>query len=121
MQAAINIQRIARNLPWVNKYVLHVSQIVFETFAMDSCTGSALVCLYWMRPKIAPTTHMKMPKYINAMPPTPPRLLKCTPARSGMLISASLAKALLAKPDRQIRIIMKGSFLVFLIHLARRD
>ena len=68
MHAAINSHRIARNFPWVNRYVLQVSQIVLETFAMLACTGSALVCMYCNKPNIAPITHIRIPRYISVAP-----------------------------------------------------
>jgi len=92
MQAAMSSQRIARNLPCVNRYVLQVSQIELETFAMLSWTGRALVCVYWISPKIAPTAHMAIPIYINEMPLRPPRPSNLTWVRSGIFMSASLAR-----------------------------
>src|ERR1035438_1185703 len=92
MQAAMSSQRIARNLPWVNRYVLQVSQIELETFAMLSWTGRALVWVYWISPKTAPTKHRAMPMYISEIPLRPPRPSNLTWVRSGILISASLAR-----------------------------
>src|SRR5690348_14654501 len=91
MQAAINTHRMARNLPCVNRYVLQVSQMVLETFAMLSCTGRALVCWYCTSPKAAPTRHTRMPRYISVTPLMPASPPKWTVVRSGMTMSDSLA------------------------------
>src|SRR5205814_99209 len=85
-------QRIARNLPCWKRYVLQVSQMVLDTLPIDSCTGSALVCLYCTSPKIAPAAQIRMPRYIKVRPLTPPSPLNVTGARSGILISASLPR-----------------------------
>src|SRR5439155_7303818 len=74
------------------RYVLQVSQMVLDTLPIDSCTGSALVCLYCTSPKIAPAAQIRMPRYINVRPLTPPSPLNVTGARSGILISASLPR-----------------------------
>ncbi len=58
---------------------------------MLSCTGSALVCLYCTRPKIAPIKQIRIPRYISATPLTPPNPPKCTVVRSGITMSDSLA------------------------------
>ena len=91
MQLAISTHRMARNFPCWNRYFLHVSQMVCETSAMDSCTGSVLVCQYCTSPKIAPTAHMTMPRYISVRPPKPPSPSNFTCSRPGIFRSASPA------------------------------
>ena len=70
-----------------------VSQMISETFCMESWTGRALVCLYCTRPKIAPIPQIKIPKYIRVIPLRPPRASNFTKLRSGSLMSASPARA----------------------------
>src|SRR5579871_3890334 len=64
---------------------------------------------------MAPMTHITIPKYINAFPLIPPSPLNCTGPRSGILMSASLANALLAKPNKQIARSIQDIFLALLI------
>src|SRR5437870_2204899 len=115
MQAAMRSQRMARNFPWVNRYVLQVSQMVLETVAMLSWTGSALVCLYCHIPKIAPIKQIKMPKYIKVVPLTPPRPANLTASNGGILISASLPKAAVDRPKMARMSTPQNHRLLFLI------
>src|SRR5262249_51428872 len=69
----------------------------------------------------APMAHMTMPKYMSAVPLTPPRPSNLTGLRSGILMSASLPKALVARVHKQIRTNIQGNLLAFLIILERRD
>src|SRR5690242_3487535 len=101
MQPAIRTQRMARNLPCWKRYVLQVSQMIFDTLPMVEWTGSALVNRYCTRPNAAPMRHMAMPKYIKVTPPTPHKPVKVTRVRSGILMLASLATPALAKPSKQ--------------------
>src|SRR5438445_5812161 len=111
----MSTQRMARNFPWVNRYVLHVSQIVLETADMLSCTGRALVCLYCTNPKIAPMKQIRMPKYIKVVPLTPPRPANLTASKGGILISASLPKAAVDRPKMARMSTPQNHRLLFLI------
>jgi hypothetical protein len=92
MQIAMSTHRANRNLPCWRRYVLHVSQIVFETVLMDLCTGRFLVCTYCSRPNSAPSAHTTNPSMSTVFPVSePPR--NETACRSGMLMSDSLARA----------------------------
>src|SRR5437773_2891204 len=94
--------------------------MVFDTLAMLSCTGSALVWLYCTQPKIAPMAQITIPRYINVTPLTPPRPGNVTCVRSGILMSASLAYTpLAAKSVRNPRTI-QNQYLLFLIILEGR-
>src|SRR5439155_17243751 len=77
--------------------------MVFETLRIESCTGRDLVCLYCTSPKIAPTAQIRIPKYISVTPLIPPRPSNLTGARSGMLMSASLAATLIPLNTSNIR------------------
>src|ERR1035437_5234897 len=66
---------------------------MWETLDMDECTWRALVCVYWTRPKAAPTAQSRMPRYISVTPLMPPKPSKRTCVRSGILISASPARS----------------------------
>src|SRR5258708_7004149 len=70
--------------------------MVWETLAMLSCTGKALVWRYCTTPKIAPMAQMRMPRYIRAEPLMPPKPSNLTLERSGILMSASPAKPAVA-------------------------
>src|SRR5437899_4796966 len=72
--------------------------MMFDTLLIELCTGRALVCLYCTNPNTAPTAHTKMPRYMSISPLTPPKPANRTWVRSGILMSASLAEALHARP-----------------------
>ena len=84
-----------------------------------SCTGRALVCLYCTRPKTAPMAHIRMPRYISVTPLTPPRPANVTCVRSGILMSASLANAFVARPDKQNNATIHVVILIFLIGILQ--
>src|ERR1019366_630161 len=66
---------------------------MWDTLAIEECTWSALVCVYWMRPKAAPIAQITMPRYISVTPLTPPKPSKWTCVSSGILMSASPARS----------------------------
>src|ERR1700722_8398406 len=91
MQAAISSQRTARNLPCWPRYVLHVSQMMFETADIDECTGRLRVWMYCIQPKTMPPRHTTRPIRRTADPVRDPPM-NDTAFRSGILMSDSLAR-----------------------------
>src|ERR1043166_6688105 len=119
MHAAMSSQRIARNFPWVKRYVLQVSHMVFETAAIVLWTGSLFVWLYCQSPNSAPTPQIAIPIYISAIPDIPPRPPNFTVSSGGILISASLAEAETA--DKMAKMSTPQNHrLLFLINFAPR-
>src|SRR5581483_4550115 len=96
--------------------------MVFDTFPIEGCTGKALVCLYWISPKIAPTAQIRIPRYISVGPLTPPKLPNFTVSNGGILISASLANAPSAPPKTASRMTARANQfrLVLLIKVRER-
>ncbi len=86
---------------------------------MLSCTGNALVCLYCTRPNRAPTPQSKMPRYISISPLMPPNPANLTSLREGILMSASPANTLVARPNKQNAASAHKEILVFFIKRCR--
>src|ERR1017187_9749809 len=91
MQTAIRTHSTDRNLPCCAKYVLQVSQMMFETSAIDLCTGRFRVWMYWIQPHTVPPTHTRRPIIRTADPRSAPPMNE-TVCRSGILMSDSLAR-----------------------------
>ena len=62
MHTAMSAQMAARNFPCCHRYVLQVSQMMWETSRIERWTGSARVRTYSQMPNAAPTAHTKRPK-----------------------------------------------------------
>src|SRR5438067_2818608 len=77
--------------------------MVWETFAILSWTGRALVCIYCTSPKTAPMAQITIPMYMRVTPLMPPSPSNLTFVRSGMLMSASLAEAFATPAANNIR------------------
>src|SRR5580692_10282798 len=109
MQAAISSQRTARNLPCWPRYVLQVSQMMFETADIEECTGRLRVWIYCSHPKIIPPTQTTSPARSTVEPVSDPPM-NDTAFRSGILMSDSLARRdgmedaanAAAAPNRQV-------------------
>src|SRR5580700_9269539 len=91
MQAAISSQSTARNLPCCPRYVLHVSQMMFDTADIEECTGRLRVWMYCIQPKTIPPTQTTSPIRSTAEPVRDPPM-NDTAFRSGILMSDSLAR-----------------------------
>ncbi len=89
----MSTQSAARNLPCCHRYVLQVSQMMWETSRIERCTGSARVRTYSQRPNAAPTAHTNSPKNKIARLVTAP-WKKLTWSSEGNWMSASPANAL---------------------------
>ena len=118
MHPAISTHRMARNFPCCHRYVLHVSQITRETSLMDLCTGRFFVRRYCTSPKIAPTAHMTMPRYISVSPLMPPSPSKLTCSRPGIFKSASPACRLPVAPKRAAVVKPMEHSFVFCIRIS---
>src|SRR4051812_27106318 len=86
---------------------------------MLSCTGSALVCMYCTKPKMAPMAQTMMPKYMSDKPLAPPKPGNFTWLKSGILISDSLAKALVEQPKAANTRTTQNHSLLFRIKFKR--
>ena len=62
LHTAISNQRAARNFPCCQRYVLQVSQMMFETSLIERWTGNARMRRYSKIPKAAPTAQTNRPK-----------------------------------------------------------
>src|ERR1017187_308061 len=118
MHAAMSSHNMARNFPCCHKYVLHVSQMVWDTSAMEACTGSDLVCQYCTSPNPAPMAHIKMPKYISVWPLRPCKPSKVTAFSSGILILASLARRPAAHKHKRKVVSLAGRIFLACIMLS---
>src|ERR1017187_2082386 len=109
MHTAMSTHSAARNFPCCHRYVLHVSQMMWETSRIERCTGSARVRTYSQKPNDAPTAHTSRPKKRMARLVTVP-WKKFTSSSEGNWMSASPAKAFTEK-----RSAVATSHLVFAI------
>src|SRR5580692_2112998 len=91
MQAAISSQSTARNFPCCPRYVLHVSQMMFDTADIEECTGRLRVWMYCIQPKTIPPMQTTRPIRSTAEPVRDPPM-NDTAFRSGILMSDSLAR-----------------------------
>ena len=87
--------------------------MVFETVAMLLCTGKLLVCMYWIKPKMAPIAQIAMPINMSVCPVTPPNPEKVTLSSLGICRSASLAKAPPA-PASDKAVVVNNDFSIFM-------
>src|ERR1700722_16172999 len=91
MHAAIRHQRTARNFPCWPRDVLQVSQMMFDTAAIEEWTGRLRVWMYCIQPKAMPATQTTSPVMSTADPVSDPPM-NDTAFRSGILMSDSLAR-----------------------------
>src|SRR5580658_10423348 len=109
MQAAISSQSTARNFPCCPRYVLHVSQMMFDTADIEECTGRLRVWMYCSHPNTIPRTQTARPAMRTVDPVSDPPM-NDTAFRSGILMSDSLARRdgiidaanAAAAPNRQV-------------------